>query len=418
MPYTPRDALVRRRRRGTWRIPSCSRGEGRSKRRAEVGGPDRPTIPVDPAVRASWQRSQEVAAHLDTAPVDAIDETERRWDESMIRRSVPGVVDQLEQTATTGDLIALITDADGRVMWQSTPRWLRRGADRIGLIPGGVWNEATMGTNGIGLALAADRPSSVFSAEHWLGPVHDWVCYAAPIHAPDGTQVGAIDLSTSWKQAHPLALATVASMARLVEHELRAHLAVFPRVAAPTLDVQVLGEPRATLDGTPLRLTQRQFEILTILAVTGGSTLGELHALLYGDRPVAPTTLKAEISHLRRLLDGHLASRPYRLALPCRVDAEEMPRRLQTGDIDGAARIYGGQLLAASEAPFVLELRHQLDVALRTALLRDGTSSAVLRYTSVHPYDVEVLERVGTAVSPDDPLHPALTARLAVARAF
>jgi len=375
--------------------------------------------PVDPVVRASWQRCREVVdTAMGTAPVDATDETERRWDESVVRRSVPGIVDHLDQTATTGDLIALITDADGRVMWQSTPLWLRRNADRIGLVPGGVWNEATVGTNGIGLALAADRPASVFSAEHWLDPIHDWVCYAAPIHAPDGTLVGAIDLSTSWKHAHPLALATVASMARVVEQEMRAHPAVLPRAAAPTLDVQVLGEPRATLDGVPLRLTQRQFEILTILAVTGGSTLGELHALLYGDRPVAPTTLKAEISHLRRLLDGHLASRPYRLALPCRVDVEEMPRRLQSGDVEGAARMYAGQLLPASEAPFVVELRHQLDVALRTALLRDGTSSAVLNFTSVHPYDVEVLERVGALVSADDPLYPTLAARLAVARAF
>ena len=61
----------------------------------------------------------------------------------------------------------------------------------------------------------------MFSTEHWVDPVRDWVCYAAPIHAPDGTQVGAIDLSTTWKHANPLALSTVASMARLVEHELR-----------------------------------------------------------------------------------------------------------------------------------------------------------------------------------------------------
>ena len=56
-------------------------------------------------------------------------------------------------------------------------------------------------------------------------------------------------------------------------------------------------------------------------------------------------------------------------------------------------------------------------MALRTALLRDGTSTAVLRYTSVHPYDVEVLERVGALRPADDPLYPAVTARLAVARA-
>ena len=62
------------------------------------------------------------------------------------------------------------------------------------------------------------------------------------------------------------------------------------------------------------------------------------------------------------------------------------------------------------------ELRHHLDVALRTALLRDGTGTAVMRFTAVHPYDIEVLERVGQLVSTDDPLVPVLTARLAVAR--
>jgi hypothetical protein len=36
----------------------------------------------------------------------------------------------------------------------------------------------------------------------------------------------------------------------------------------------------------------------------------------------------------------------------------------------------------------------------------------------VHPYDSEVLERIGTLVPLDDPLFPAVTARLAVARSF
>ena len=372
---------------------------------------------VDPVVRASWARSEVAAPATDAAPVDEADDTARRWHDSPVRRCVPGIVDELEQASVTGDLIALVTDADGRIIWQSTPRWLRRNADRVGLVPGGRWSEATMGTNGIGLALAADRPAQVFSSEHWLDPVQDWVCYGAPIHGPDGTLVGAIDLSTSWTKANALALATVGSMARLIEHEMRANPSALPGPRPPTLDLRVLGDVSATVDGRPLRLTQRQVEILTILAVAGGCTLGELHALLYGDRPVAPSTLKAEISHLRRLLRGHLASRPYRLALPCRLDAEELPRRLRRGDIDGAARLYRGQLLPTSEAPFVAELRHELDVALRTALLRHGTGDAILRFTTTHPYDVEVLERAGQLVSTDDPLLPALTARLAVARA-
>jgi hypothetical protein len=179
----------------------------------------------------------------------------------------------------------------------------------------------------------------------------------------------------------------------------------------------VLGEPQATLDGAPVRLTLRQLEILTIVAVLGSATLGHLHANLYGDRPVSLATLKAEMSHLRRALGGRLDSRPYRLTLSCRVDAVELQETLDRGDVERAAGLYRGQLLPSSESPFVAAHRQHLDVALRTALLRRGTSSAVLRYTAVHPYDVEVLERGRRLASADDPLVPALTARLAVASA-
>jgi hypothetical protein len=382
------------------------------------GGDHEPDVVahVDPAVRASWQRCipRFEGGEPDAAPVAPLDDTNERWEASPIRRAVPGLTRQLEEIADSGDLIACIADADGRILWQSTPRWLRRPAERIGLLPGGVWDEGTTGTNGMGLALAADRPTAVFATEHWLDPVQDWVCYAAPVHDADGTQVGAIDLSTTWKHANPLALATVASIARVVEHELCVDRSA-TALLGPTLDLRVMGDASATLDGRPLHLTLRQLEILTILSVTRAVTLGELHAHLYGDRPVSVATLKAEMSHLRRALGGRLASRPYRLTMPCRVDAISVLDRLAGGDVDGAARLYAGQLLPTSEAPFVSDHRHHVDVALRTALLHHGTIPATLRYSAVHPYDVEVLERAGELASSDDPLVPALTARLAVA---
>jgi hypothetical protein len=382
------------------------------------GGDHEPDVvaDVDPAVRASWQRCipRFEGGEPDAAPVAPLDDTNERWEASPIHRAVPGLTRQLEEIADSGDLIACIADGDGRILWQSTPRWLRRPAERIGLLPGGVWHEGTTGTNGVGLALAADRPTAVFATEHWLDPVQDWVCYAAPVHDADGTQVGAIDLSTTWKHANPLALATVASIARVVEHELRVDRSA-TALLGPALDLRVMGAASATLDGRPLRLTLRQLEILTILSVTRALTLGELHAHLYGDRPVSVATLKAEMSHLRRALGGRLASRPYRLTMPCRVDAISVLDRLAGGDVDGAAQLYAGQLLPTSEAPFVSDHRHHVDVALRTALLHHGTIPATLRYSAVHPYDVEVLERAGELASSDDPLVPALTARLAVA---
>ena len=371
-------------------------------------------IGVDPLVRASWLRCDPRLVSGDRAPVDAPADTRARWEASPIRRAVPRLAEQLDQFATTGGLSVCLSDADGRILWLSTPRSLRRAADRIGFVPGGVWHESSMGTNGVGLALASDRPVAVFANEHWVSKLHDWVCYGAPIHGADGQQVGVIDMSTSWKRATPLALATVGSFARMIEQALvDDHRASAGWPAA--LELRVLGEPRATLDGTPLRLTLRQFEILTLLAVLGSATLGDLHAHLYGDRPVALATLKAEMSRLRRMLGGRLDSRPYRLSLTCRVDAVDLVEGLDRGDIELAAGLYGGQLLLASESPFLAEHRQQVDVALRTALLRRGTSSAALRYTAVHPYDVEVLERARGLASSDDPLVPALTARLAVA---
>jgi hypothetical protein len=328
---------------------------------------------------------------------------------------VPSLVSQLEQTAQSGDIVACVCDADGRLLWEWTPRWLRTRADRVGLIPGGIWHEATSGTNGIGLALAADRPVTVFATEHWMDPFNDWVCYGAPVHAPDGTQLGVIDLSTSWKRANPLALSTVASMARLVEHELRTLDRSPDDLLEPQLELRLLGQPVARFDGRPLRLTHRQVEILAILALGGPATLDILHFRLYGDRPVSQATLKVEMSHLRRALEGHLASRPYRLALPVHVDALAMQDRLDRGDVDGASRLYSGQLLPASESPLLVEHRHQLDVALRTALLRTVTPAGALRYSAVHPYDVEVLQWALLTAAPNDPLVAAVSARLAVA---
>jgi hypothetical protein len=389
--------------------------EAIEKAKAEPWASPSPSV-VDPVVQASWQRcAPALDACRPTAPVDPAEDTRERWDASPIRRAVPGLVAQLEDAARDSDLAAAIADADGRLLWQYIPRWLRSRGEAIGFTPGGVWHEVTSGTNGVGLALAADRPVTVFATEHWLSPVGEWVCYAAPVHDVDGTQIGAIDLSITYRHANPLGQVTVASMAGLVEHELRSRDRLPRELLGPRLDLRVLGEPVALLDGQRLRLTLRQYEILTTLALGGPSTLERLHARLYGDRRVSIATLKAEISHLRRSLDGRLESRPYRLTLPVRLDVTEAHDRLAVGDVEGAARLYDGQLLGTSESPFLVDERHRLDVALRTALLAHAPTGAVHRYAAVHPYDTEVLERAIRQAAADDPLVPGIVARLAVA---
>ncbi len=200
----------------------------------------------------------------------------------------------------------------------------------------------------------------------------------------------------------------MAALSRLVEQQIRAGSS-----ERAGLQLSVLGRPAARLSGRSVHLSQRQFEILTVLAVRGEASTEELHEMVYGDRPVSVTTLKSEVSHLRHVLGGAIESRPYRLSLAVEVDAVQMLDALRRDDLRHALDRYAGQLLPFSESPFVTDLRHHVDVSLRTSLLQRGLPLQLLRYADVHPFDAEILERAAEQVGASDALWGDLTARLA-----
>jgi hypothetical protein len=381
---------------------------------------------VDGAVRDSWLRCAPALAESQAAaPLDEAHTAADRWAASPIRRAFPGLTEHLRRAADDGDLVAGISDEAGRILWMCGGRTMRNQAETVNFAVGGRWDEPSVGTNAMGLALITGSPTTVFAGEHWCAAVHDWVCYSAPVRDAHGTLLGVIDLSSTWDRASPLGLTTVSALAQVVEHALRmpggSAAPAVSRPAGPSgpgLVLRVLGRGTAMLDGAPILLSLRQLEILTVLACVGQATLGELHGLLHGDRPVSPTTTKSEVSRLRRTLgDGVIASRPYQLTVPVEVDLLDVLDLVDAGDVAGAARLYRGQLLARSDAPFVVERRYHCDVALRTALLRAGTTRDLLAFADVHPFDVEVLERALGRAGADDPHVASVTARLAVALA-
>jgi hypothetical protein len=238
----------------------------------------------------------------------------------------------------------------------------------------------------------------VYSAEHFSSCVHGWVCWAAPVHDPGtGRQLGVLDLSTTWDRSHPIGMATAQALARLLAREARtavvgaaAHHTVSS--CAGLLELKLLGQPSARLNGVGLRLTRRQIEILGLLALNSdGLDLCDLHARLYGDRPVSKGTLKAEMSQLRAALGGRLESRPYRIGLDVRCDVTDVLRRLRAGDVLGATERYGGELLPGTESPALAEFGNFVTVALRNALLADPHPAAVQRYLELAPYDLDIL---------------------------
>jgi len=361
---------------------------------------------VDAHVAESWERSRSVP--VGSPPPTATVDVDAAWQASPIRRSSADLLQRLADVAASEDYVAAVLDAEGTIVWSAAGREMTRLAERANFVRGTNWSEAIAGTNAPGLTLATGQESAVFAAEHWCEPVHDWVCYSAPLRTPDGRLAGVLDLSARWDRASPLAATTVSSMAQLIGHQLTG-----VDVGAPALSIRVLGQPCVTLDGRVVRCSPRQLELLTILALRSSASLEQLHDALYGDRSVSVATVKSEVSHLRRLLEGAIGSRPYRLTVDVHLDAADVLDALGRGDLERATALYVGELLPMSNSPLITETRHHLEVALRNALLATGTSEQLLRYARVHPFDLDVLAGAGRRADPSSPAAAEVTARTA-----
>ena len=348
-------------------------------------------------VAESWDRCRHVPV-AGRPPTPGADDAQLAWRGSAIGRAATPVLERLETLAAAEDYVAAVVDAAGTIVWSSAGPMMRRFADRAHFVTGTNWSESVAGTNAPGLALATRRAAAVFAGEHWCEPVHDWVCYAAPLRTPDGRLVGALDLSSRWDRASTLAATTVEAMAQLIEVELRD-----VDLDARRLSLRVLGESLVALDGKRLHCTPRQLELLTVLALRSTARLDELHDALYGARAVSTATVKAEISHLRRLLGGAIASRPYQLTLDLDVDVTQVLQAIERGDLEWATTLYRGELLPTSESPLIVETRRHVEVALRNVLLASGNAHQLLRYASVHPFDLDVLVAAGARAEPGTP---------------
>ncbi|SFC89007.1 Transcriptional regulatory protein, C terminal [Nocardioides terrae] len=376
---------------------------------------------VRPEILRSWTRSGS-AIRPDVTEAPLADEADTRdyFRHSPLQVAVERVEDDLRRTAEDGDLVIAVTDPDTRILWTYGGRVMRRKAETVNFVPGGRWDDQSVGTNALDLANRDDVPSMVFSAEHYAQVVHNWVCWAAPVHDPvTGVRLGVVDLSTTWDRTHPIGLATARVMARLIETALPTGAVSGPpdEQTAPGLVMTLLGTADTWLDGQRLLLNRRQTEILALLALhPDGLSLEQLHAALYGDQAVTFSTLKAEVSHLRHALGGQLASRPYRLLMPVATDVEQVLSLLRRGRVGAAVDAYGGDLLPGTNSPALADLAEYVAVAVREALLVNPQPDAVLRYIELAPYDAEVVESCLARLLPTHPAVPLLRARLAVAR--
>lgn len=185
---------------------------------------DRTPPEVRSVIRQSWRRCARSGLDPDTglAPVELTPEdADARWRDSPLSAAEPLMRELLADVGSEGQQVALACDREGTMLWIDGERPLLEEATAIHLQRGSRWDEGSAGTNAMGTALAAGHPLQVFSAEHFVVPVHPWTCSAAPVTDPEtGETVGVLDLSGELATAHPHSLALVSAAARMVEASL------------------------------------------------------------------------------------------------------------------------------------------------------------------------------------------------------
>jgi len=317
-------------------------------------------------IPASWQRSaHNLPPQKDyVVPCDDEQTAGLRWKNSPLRQAAEPELGRIRQLVQEGSLVAALSDAQGHLLWTCASKPMRGQAEAVNFVAGGHWNESSAGTNAVGLTATLRRSTTVFSCEHYLPYVHDWVCYAAPIlHPRTQEMLGVLDISAMWEHHTPLGPSAVKELAgsiarRLPDIQPRAELEIF-----------ALGQPKVYFRGKLQHLSHRQMEILSLLALNPqGLTLDAFHAALYGDASISTSTLKAEFSHLRRLLDGQVSSRHYRLTVPVWADFIEFWQLLRRNLAQDAIGIYRGPFLPQSNSPELEEWRHCLEAALGRVL--------------------------------------------------
>lgn len=374
-----------------------------------------PSVEIRTEVQDSWQRSSSaVSLDVDAAPSETEFDVELAWKEHVLKEPVAALAPDLQQVAEDGGFVVAITNPESTILWTTGSTQMRDRAARANFAVGGKWDELSVGTNALDLALRTGKAQTVFSAEHFAPLVHQWVCYSAPIVDPrTGGLLGVLDLSTTWDNANPLAMRTTVAMVGLLQHEL-AKVKLEP--VEGEVQLKLLGKPLVAMGNQRIALSRRQLEICALLALhPHGLSLDEMHVGLYGDQRVSPATLKSEISHLRGLLNGAIESRPYRLTNSS-CDVLTVVNALRVGNFDAAIRAYEGPLLPTSDSPLIAELRNWLDVALREGALRSLDVDAIARYLEHHPYELTVAEYLIKITSESDPRYPYVRAKLLQAR--
>ena len=133
-------------------------------------------------------------------------------------------LDRLYKLVRPVNYVILLCNTDGVVIDHRGDEHQAQQFRYWGTWLGGMWSEATEGTNGIGTCIAEQNAVSVHRSEHFRSRHIDLSCSGAPIFGPDRRLAGVLDLSSidpqTSEHAHALTGSLSVAFARTIEERL------------------------------------------------------------------------------------------------------------------------------------------------------------------------------------------------------
>jgi hypothetical protein len=167
--------------------------------------------------------------------------------------------------------------------------------------------------------------------------------------------------------------------------------------------------------GRTTQVRRRHTEILVLLASRpDGMTTEELALAVYGEQG-RPGSVRTELFRLRKAVPNVLYGERNLVKLQIEADFLVVQRLLRSGRAREAAQAYSAALLPRSEAPGVVDLRHELDAWVRSAVMTSGDREALWAWldSASGSDDMPAWKRFLADLDPADPRRAYAVSRLA-----
>ena len=329
-------------------------------RRFQAGNPVDPAT-VRPMIRASWERCRRRHLPGDAmalCPIDAAALARATTENRDLVESAKHLMDKLVLSIHLSKSVVTLVDTAGLVLHASA-----RSQDLENVpygVPGRSCDEATLGTNGMGLCIIEKRPVHVVASEHYSASLHYLSCAAAPIRNVGGELLGALNLAINTENFHQHTLGLVEAAAHAIEEHLRLRSLVRNQKSILELlddGVIVLGR-----DGVIANINRQACDMLGLDAQVIGADirtfiLGSeaMHAILADRKPFYDREVTFQLQ------EGRLAC-----ALSCAPFGDEgviltlrEARRMRkyAARVAGAKAVYTFENIVGSAAPLKEALR-------------------------------------------------------------